>query len=344
MDIADKINLIKNSPTEEIVTESELLDLLNKENHPKHYIGLEMSGPLHLGSLFMTGNKINDFIKAGVKTQIYLADWHSFINDKLGGNWDNINALSEYYERAFKFFCPGVNIVRSTQLYEDTDYWMNLIKFCKKINFNRILRCLTIMGRSEKENLDFSQYLYPSMQAVDIKTLDLDIVHSGTDQRKIHMLVREVFPKLGWKVPVSIHHHIISGLSVPDAHSNDSQNPKSFTKMSKSQPDKSIFINDSEEIIHKKIKKTKIVSKEVVNNPVLEYAKYVIFHGNDQLTIDRPPKFGGSLSFDTYSELEQEYRDAKIHPEDLKNSVATNLNSMIDPIRKHLSDYEKLLQ
>ena len=68
MDIADKINLIKNSPTEEIVTESELLDLLNKENHPKHYIGLEMSGPLHLGSLFMTGNKINDFIKAGVKT------------------------------------------------------------------------------------------------------------------------------------------------------------------------------------------------------------------------------------------------------------------------------------
>ena len=78
--------------------------------------------------------------------------------------------------------------------------------------------------------------------------------------------------------------------------------------------------------------------------PDLEYAKYVIFHGNDELTIDRPPKFGGSLSFDTYSELEQEYRDAKIHPEDLKNSVATKLNSMIDPIRKHLSDYEKLLQ
>ena len=38
MDITDKINLIKNSPTEEIVTESELFDLLNKENHPKHYI------------------------------------------------------------------------------------------------------------------------------------------------------------------------------------------------------------------------------------------------------------------------------------------------------------------
>jgi len=53
------------------------------------------------------------------------------------------------------------------------------------------------------------------MQSVDIKALDLDIVHAGTDQRKIHMLVREVFPKLDWKVPVSIHHHILPGLSEP---------------------------------------------------------------------------------------------------------------------------------
>lgn len=343
MNTDDKLNLIKNSPTEEIVTENELVDLLKRETQPKHYIGLEMSGPLHLGSLFMTGNKINDFIKAGVKAQIYLADWHSFINNKLDGNWDNINMLSEYYERTFKFFCPGVTIVKSTQLYDDTEYWMNLIKFCKKINFNRILRCLTIMGRSEKDNLDFSQYLYPSMQAVDIKTLDLDIVHSGTDQRKIHMLVREVFPKLGWKVPVSIHHHILSGLSSSDYHLNKTNTSKSLTKMSKSQPDKSIFINDSKELIHKKIKKTTIVSKEIINNPVMEYAKYIIFHGNNELLIDRPSKFGGPLSFDSYFMLEKEYRAGNIHPEDLKNSIALKLNSIVEPIRKHLSDYENLL-
>ena len=29
------------------------------------------------------------------------------------------------------------------------------------------------------------------------------------------MLVREVFPKLNWKVPVSVHHHILPGLSEP---------------------------------------------------------------------------------------------------------------------------------
>ena len=32
------------------------------------------------------------------------------------------------------------------------------------------------------------------MQAVDIHSLDVDIAHAGMDQRKIHMLVREIFP------------------------------------------------------------------------------------------------------------------------------------------------------
>ena len=61
----------------------------------------------------------------------------------------------------------------------------------------RTMRSLTIMGRSETEkNLDLSQMLYPPMQSVDIKALDLDIVHAGMDQRKIHMLVRECFQSL----------------------------------------------------------------------------------------------------------------------------------------------------
>ena len=130
------------------------------------------------------------------------------------------------------------------------------------------------MGRTEKDTLDFSQLLYPSMQSVDIKALDLDIVHAGTDQRKIHMLVREVFPKLNWKVPVSVHHHLLPGLSEPAATSstvstistNESMftssiaeknfdESKIFSKMSKSNPSSSILIHDSEQEILYKINK-----------------------------------------------------------------------------------------
>src|SRR5215212_4058211 len=218
MDIEEKIALVQRPPTEEIVTLNELRTLFETRASPKHYIGLEISGKLHLGSLIIPGFKINDFIKAGIQSNVFLADWHTYINNKLNNDWALIEKISQYYEKAFKFFCPGVHIIHGTKLYEETDdYWKNFVLFSKQITLARTLRSLTIMGRTEKDTLDFSQLLYPSMQSVDIKALDLDIVHAGTDQRKIHMLVREVFPRLNWKTPVSVHHHLLPGLSEPAA-------------------------------------------------------------------------------------------------------------------------------
>ncbi|MBA4458479.1 MAG: tyrosine--tRNA ligase, partial [Nitrosopumilaceae archaeon] len=80
MDITEKVDLIERPPTEEVVTRDELTELFKTNSSPKHYIGLEISGFLHLGSLISTGFKINDFAKAGVKCTIFLADWHTLIN------------------------------------------------------------------------------------------------------------------------------------------------------------------------------------------------------------------------------------------------------------------------
>ena len=66
-----------------------------------------------------------------------------------------------------------------------------------------------------KKKLIWQNLLYPPMQAADIHSLDLDIVHAGMDQRKIHMLVREIFPKMEWKVPVAVHHSLLPGLTQP---------------------------------------------------------------------------------------------------------------------------------
>lgn len=130
------------------------------------------------------------------------------INDKLGGNWETISKVSHYYEKAFKLVCPGVNIIRGSELYDShKEYWKNFVLFTKHMSLARTMRTLTIMGRSEsEEKIDLSKLLYPPMQAVDIHTIDVDIAHAGMDQRKIHMLVREIFPKMKWKVPVAIHH------------------------------------------------------------------------------------------------------------------------------------------
>ena len=198
MDIIEKVDLIEKPPTEEVVTREELIELFKTNSSPNHYIGLEISGFLHLGSLISTGFKINDFAKAGVNCKIFLADWHTLINDKLGGDWETISKVSKYYQDAFKLVCPNAEIILGSKLYEEkTEYWAELVKFTKHMSIARTMRTLTIMGRSEDDNkIDVAKLLYPAMQAVDIHSLDVDIAHAGMDQRKIHMLVREIFPKM----------------------------------------------------------------------------------------------------------------------------------------------------
>ena len=66
MDLEERLSLVTREPTEEIVTKDELSNLFLNVSVPKHYIGIEISGLLHLGSLILTGFKINDFMRAGV--------------------------------------------------------------------------------------------------------------------------------------------------------------------------------------------------------------------------------------------------------------------------------------
>jgi len=340
LDITEKINLILRPPTEEVVTQDELIELFKTNSSPKHYIGLEISGFLHLGSLISTGFKINDFTKAGVKCKIFLADWHTLINDKLDGDWETISKVSKYYQDAFKLVCPDAEIVLGSKLYEEkTEYWSELVKFTKHMSIARTMRTLTIMGRSEDDKkIDVAKLLYPAMQAVDIHSLDVDIAHAGMDQRKIHMLVREIFPKMGWKVPVSVHHKLLPGLSKP-AETNESQ---ILGKMSKSDPNSGIFIHNTDEEIKKKISKAWCEEANIQNNPLLEISKTVIFHEFSEMKVERPEKFGGNVSYSNYSQLETDFVEKKLHPGDLKQTVGNYLVKIISPIREKLNLSDEL--
>ena len=340
------MELITRSPVEEIITTNELKMLLETVPTPKHYIGLEISRVLHLGSLVLTGFKINDFIKAGVRATVFLADWHTYINDKLGGDWDKIREVSRYYSDAFKFFCPGVNIVLGSDLYDKTDdYWENFVRFSKHMTLARTMRSLTIMGKSEKEKkaLDLSQLLYPPMQSVDIKALDLDIIHAGMDQRKIHVLVREIFPKLGWKVPICVHHHLLPGLSEPVrvvGVRDEIEGAKLSSKMSKSNPASGISIHDDEKTIKEKLAKAYCPLGVAQDNPVMELVRYVVFHQFSEFVIERAKKYGGNIVYSKYEEIKKDFVEKKIHPMDLKNATATYISRIIEPIRGHFKGRE----
>jgi len=340
LDITEKVDLIERPPTEEVVTHEELIELFKSNSSPKHYIGLEISGFLHLGSLISTGFKINDFVKAGVKCTIFLADWHTLINDKLGGDWEIISKVSKYYQDAFKLVCPDAQIILGSKVYEEkAEYWSELVKFTKHMSIARTMRTLTIMGRSEDDKkIDLAKLLYPAMQAVDIHSLDVDIAHAGMDQRKIHMLVREIFPKMKWKVPVAVHHKLLPGLLKPA----DMSGSQILGKMSKSDPNSGIFIHDTDNEIKKKISKAWCEEGNIQNNPLLEIARTVIFHDFDEIAVKRSEKFGGNVSYSNYNQLETDFAEKKLHPGDLKQTVGDYLVKVISPIREKLNLSEEI--
>ena len=337
MDLEKKIELICRPPTEEVLTMEELRQLLETNEHPGHYIGFEISGLLHLGNFIVSGFKINDLLQAGVKCRVFLADWHSFINNKFGGDWDKILTATKYYEKAFKFFCPGVEVVVGSELYHhNDDYWRNLLRFSKHMTLSRTLRCMTIMGRSENEKLDLSQYFYPPLQATDIHEIGADIPQGGMDQRKAHILAREIFPKMGWKKPVAVHHHVLMGIAEPvKLETEDKLEQVIASKMSKSKPWTALFVHDSPEEIRGKLRKAWCPERQAEMNPILEIVKHVIFHENKALRIERPAKFGGTVEFCSFGEIEKAYVEGKLHPMDLKNGVAEDLVRILEPIRKY---------
>lgn len=340
MDIETKLEIINKTPWHEIVPENGLRELLETKNHPKHYIGLEISGFLHLGSLLSTGYKINDLMEAGIDCTVFLADWHTIINDKLGGNKENISLVSDHYKKAFEFVCPGVKIVLGSKLYEKLgiNYWEDLIQFTKHTTLARIRKTLTIMGRSEEDKkIDLAKMLYPPMQAIDIKSLDVDIAHAGMDQRKIHMLVRDIFPKLNWKVPISVHHKILSGLTQSRTIDKNTTMIEKPTKMSKSNPRSGIFINDSDDEISFKIKKSWCEMGKVYDAPLIDIMEQIIFHQFKEVKIERYNSPKGSLVYDNFKSFLDDVGEGKIHPGDLKETVSKYLIKIISPIRDKLS-------
>ena len=189
----------------ECVTEDELDKLLLSKDSPKAYVGFEPSGLLHAGSL-VPMLKCRELVEAGFEVTILLADWHGYINDKLGGSWGNLRAGVEYQRQMFSVFCPGVKFRTASDLVSQEGYWEMVLRVSKASSLKRMRRALSIMGRDEKDgDRDMSKFFYPAMQATDIYALEVDLALGGMDQRHAHMLARDAADKLKLSKPVALH-------------------------------------------------------------------------------------------------------------------------------------------
>lgn len=336
MDVLTKLELIK-QVGEEILTVEELQSLLETKDKPIAYDGFEPSGQLHIAQGIMRAINVNKMLKAGIHFKMWVADWFGWMNNKMDGDLEKIRKVGEYQIETWK--ASGMNTDKIEFLWakdvmSDDEYWKKVVDIARANTVTRITRCSQIMGRTESDSLSAAQIFYPCMQAADVFHLGADITQLGMDQRKVNVLAREVGPKIGYWKPVVVSHHMLMGLSEPPKEAEDRL---LAMKMSKSKPNTAIFMQDSEEDIKGKIKKAYCPEKQVEENPILEYAKYMVFEKFPEIKIERPEKFGGDVNYGTYSELETAYRNGELHPMDLKTAMSRYINEMIDPVRKHFA-------
>ncbi len=340
MDTETRFELIK-GVGEEIITEQDLRELVQTKTKIVAYDGFEPSGQAHLPFGLFRPLLLKDLSKAKVTFKLWIADWFALINNKMGGDLDKIQDVGKYFIEVWKAAGVDERYVKFLWASEhmDQEYWKRVILLARKTTMKRATRMLSIMGRKAGDLTYVAQFYYPMMQTSDIFQLKADICQLGLDQRRANILARELGPRLGLWKPVVVSHHMLMGLEgqkTPDGFEDNMEMDKEISsKMSKSKPSTAVFIHDSEKVIQSKISKAYCAPKEVENNPMLDYAKHLIFRSYKEMQVDRPQKFGGPVYFESYDALEKAFREGTLHPADLKAAVAVYINQMVAPIRRH---------
>ena len=349
MDTQEKLKLIS-EVGEEIIGGDELKTLLESGEELIAYDGFEPSGQIHIAQGLLRAINVNKMIRAGVIFKMWVADWHALTNNKMGGDLEKIKTVGKYFIEVWKASGMDMSHVKflwASDMVKDSDYWQLVIRVGMTNKLARFIRTAEFMGREDSsEKLTAAQIMYPCMQIADIFKLGAKITQLGMDQRKVNMLAREIGPQIGYWKPVVVSHLMLMGLGKPPSLNSDTATRTIENKMSKSNPDNAIFMTDTTEDVKRKINKAYCLEGDTKENPVLEYCKYIIFESFDRLsisefTVERPEKWGGTLRFKTYAELESAFTQKLLHPQDLKGTVVKYLDQLLQPVRRHFEEDEQ---
>ena len=309
--------------TAEIVTREEIAERIGG----RAYIGYEPVWPIHVGWLIWI-NKARDLQEAGFNVVVLEATWHAYINDK--GDWRELRDAADRIREFISRTGLTPRYVDAEELVGDREYWRLAIRVAKASSLARVRRALTIAGRRvEEAEAEFAKLIYPILQVTDALYLGVDVALGGMDQRKAHMLARDVAEKLGIKKPTAIHTPVVtslSGVGRMEWTSGDVDAALARFKMSKSKPESAILVTDSDEEVYRKVEQAYCPPNETRFNPVFELAAYLI------IPFYPPLRIGDEEYWDA-KKLEEDYKAGRIDPRKLKYAVAEALTSILAKYR-----------
>ncbi|MEC7272407.1 MAG: tyrosine--tRNA ligase [Candidatus Thermoplasmatota archaeon] len=315
------------------------------------YVGFEPSGKAHIGWKVLS-LQLKRMLEADANVLIFLADWHAWVNDKFGGNMENIQKTAIYMEETFRALLdypeegdgPGqLRFFWASQLMDSGDYWARVLRCSKGATLPMVRKTFTIMGRDEaSSDHDLSKFYYPAMQAADIFELNIDVAIGGMDQRKAHMFMRDMASKWNWRKATCLHTPILSSLKASGVRMDSFDH-----KMSKSDPNGALLLHDTLEMVQKKMKKA-YLDPEDEQSPVYELAEHVVLPEFGHIQVTPNPKFGEPSTWNDLASFKAAVMDGTLHPFDAKMGVAAGVAEGLSSIAKHFEAnpeaYETMLK
>jgi tyrosyl-tRNA synthetase len=343
---------------EECISASELKGLLTAKGRgseqPKFnlYDGFEPSGRMHIAQGVFKAMNVNKCTAEGTNSTFifWVADWFALMNDKMGGDLEKIKTVGKYLIEVWT--AAGMNLDNvvfkwaSEEITENADkYWPTMLDVARRFNITRVKKCCQIMGRLEG-SLTAAQILYPLMQCTDVFFLRANICQLGVDQRKVNMLAREYCEAAKIKnKPIILSHHMLFGLKAGQE------------KMSKSDPDSAVFMEDSPEDVERKIMNAYCPTEEEkgdkekeavedagkesmhlvevkIKNPCLDYIEHIIFSPPGATFI------AGGKSYSDFAGVRSKFLAGEISEKELKLGLIASLNALLKPVRDHFTNDE----
>jgi tyrosyl-tRNA synthetase len=327
MNIDEKYELITRN-LQEVLGEEELKAKLKSKKDFSIYWGTMPTGSISI-AYFFPMLKVADFLKAGCKVKILLADLHALLDSV---PWDILERRYNYYREAIILILKTINVdikklefVKGSELQLNKNYFNDLLKLSTLTSVHDSTKAASEAVKSARgNNVKLSGMIYPLMQALDEEYLKVDAQFAGLDQRKIMVYAREYLPKIRYKQRIELMNPMIRGLV--------------GEKMSSSIESTKIDLLDNEETVNRKINKAECVEGNP-DNGLMSLLKYLIFvlksNKNEKFIVKRPTKFGGDLEYKNYEEVEKDFISKKLHPLDLKNAVAGEINILLENFRKN---------
>ncbi|MBC8495625.1 tyrosine--tRNA ligase [archaeon] len=311
---------------QEVIGEDELKEKLNSGKEISLYWGTMPTGSISI-AYFFPMLKVADFLKAGCNVKILIADLHAALDSV---PWIDLDKRYDYYKKAIETMLETIGVdhsrlefVKGSEIQLAPEYTYDVLQLSSLTTVTGATKAASEVVKAGK-NPKVASLIYPLMQVMDEEYLHVDAQFGGMDQRKIMVLARELLPKIGYDSRIELINPLIRGLV--------------GEKMSSSIKASKIDLIDGEEEVKKKINKADCVTGDI-NNGLMALLKYFIFvykgDRGESFTIERLEKFGGNLIYKNYEEVEKDFVEQKLHPMDLKNGVAKEINILLKNFREN---------